>query len=56
MIASPMMTTAGRLKFAPQRGRTLASVEIIAPHALHEVILAIAEPDAGALERERVTE
>jgi hypothetical protein len=48
MIASPTCTTAMRLKFAPQRGQMLASAAIIAPHALHEVILAIKQPPAAS--------
>jgi hypothetical protein len=49
MMASPTWTTAMRLKFAPQRGHRLASAEIIAPHALHEVILAMTQPPPPVL-------
>lgn len=43
-MASPTGATSVRLKIAPQRGQVLALVEIIAPHARHEVILDMTLP------------
>jgi hypothetical protein len=39
------------LKVAPQRGHALASAEIMAPHAGHEVILLITLPRASPFVR-----
>jgi hypothetical protein len=41
IMASPIGTTAVRLKIAPQRRQVRASFEIMAPHLRHEVILDI---------------
>jgi hypothetical protein len=43
--------TMGRLKIAPQRGHGLASAQIIAPRAGHEVILLITLPRASPFVR-----
>ena len=46
-MAIPTGATRVLLKRAPQRGQVLASAEIIAPHARHEVILLMTLPQSS---------